>query len=109
MTASALRMRTDAVVHIVTPEREPLWIFGDAAAAAMRELLDSHGIGLRTRAVPDHAAERSLWLRSGDPVAADTVISLARLEGPAVPGLPADADGFIRTDAHGCVDGCPDV
>jgi sulfide:quinone oxidoreductase len=111
MTASALRMRgaTDAVVSVVTPEREPLWIFGDAAAAAMRELLESHGIGLRTRARPDHAADRSLWLRSGNLVAADTVISLARLEGPAMTGLPADADGFIRTDAHGCVAGSPHV
>jgi sulfide:quinone oxidoreductase len=111
MTASTLRMRGAgaAIVSVVTPEREPLWIFGDAAAAAMRELLESHGIGLRTRAQPDHAAGRSLWLRSGNLVAADTVISLARLQGPAIAGLPADADGFIRTDAHGCVAGCPRV
>ncbi len=107
MTASALAMRgvSDAVVRLVTPEREPLWMFGDTAAAAMRAMLQDRGIGLRTRARPDHAAESMLWLRSGTAVAADTVISLPGLVGPAVPGLPADSDGFIRTDAHGCVAG----
>jgi sulfide:quinone oxidoreductase len=111
MTASELDMRgvTDAVVRLVTPEREPLWIFGETAAAAMRELLQERGIGLRTRARPDHAAESMLWLQSGNAVAADTVLSLAALTGPAVPGLPADANGFIPTDAHGCVTGAERV
>jgi sulfide:quinone oxidoreductase len=109
MTASALRGVADAVVRLVTPEREPLWMFGETAAAAMRELLQDRGIGLRTRARPDHAAESMLWLESGNAVAADTVISLPRLLGPAIEGLPADADGFIRTDAHGCVSGAERV
>jgi sulfide:quinone oxidoreductase len=111
MTAAELDMRgvSDAVVRVVTPEREPLWIFGETAADAMRALLQERGIGLRTRARPDHAAESMLWLESGNAVAADTVISLAALTGPAIAGLPADADGFIPTDAHGCVTGVDHV
>jgi sulfide:quinone oxidoreductase len=111
MTASALEARgaTGAVVQLVTPEREPLWIFGATASRAMRDLLGARGIALHVQAVADHAAERMLWLRSGDAVAADTVISLARLTGPAIDGLPVDADGFIRTDAYGCVVGVDGV
>jgi sulfide:quinone oxidoreductase len=111
MTASALELRGtgDAVVRLVTPEREPLWIFGEVAAAAMRAMLRDRGVGLRTRARPARAAERMLWLQSGNALAADTVISLPRIVGPAIDGLPADADGFIRTDAHGCVAGCEHV
>jgi sulfide:quinone oxidoreductase len=111
MTASALELRgvNEAVVRLVTPEREPLWIFGDVAASAMRAMLRERGIGLRTRARPAHAAERMLWLESGNALAADAVISLPRIAGPAIEGLPADVDGFIRTDAHGCVAGIDHV
>ena len=111
MTASALELRgaAEAVVQLVTPEREPLWIFGSAASRAMRDLLGARGVGLRTRVQPGHAGDRMLWLRSGDAVAADTVIALPRLTGPALDGLPADADGFIPTDAHGCVAGADGV
>ena len=96
-------------MQIVTPEREPLWIFGSTASRAMRDLLGARGVGLRTRVQPGHAGDHVLWLRSGDAVAADTVIALPRLTGPALDGLPADVDGFIRTDAHGCVAGADDV
>ena len=34
-------------------------------------------------------------------------MTLPRLEGPAIPGLPADADGFLVTDAHARVAACP--
>ena len=34
---------------------------------------------------------------------ADLVIALPRLHGPALPGLPAAADGFVAVDAYGRV------
>ena len=37
----------------------------------------------------------------------ERVVTVARLEGPAIPGLPADQDGFLVTDAHGRVQGVP--
>jgi sulfide:quinone oxidoreductase len=37
------------------------------------------------------------------------VIALARLQGPRIAGLPADADGFIPVDPHGRVTGARDV
>ena len=47
MAATETRGVRDATVTLVTPEREPLWIFGDAAGEAMRELLSERGIELR--------------------------------------------------------------
>ena len=105
MTRSELDMRgaRDALVTVVTPEREPLWIFGEAAGAAMRELLDDRRIGLQTGARPANVDGKVLWLESGDAVAADTVLSLPRLRGRPIAGLPADAQGFLPTDAYGYV------
>jgi sulfide:quinone oxidoreductase len=37
------------------------------------------------------------------------VIALARLQGPRIAGLPADADGFFPVDPHGRVTGARDV
>ena len=109
MAATALRGRPEAIVTLVTAEQDPLWIFGDAAGAALRELLADRGVELRAPARAAHVTDDVLWLESGRAVMADTVISLPRLVGPSVAGLPSDADGFLPTDAHGLVTGTPGV
>jgi sulfide:quinone oxidoreductase len=109
MAATELRSAPDVTVTLVTPEREPLWIFGDAAGAALREMLEERGIALRTDARADHVTDHVLWLDSGDAVIADTAVSLPRLVGPRMPGLPSDDRGFVPTDAHGFVAGAPGV
>jgi sulfide:quinone oxidoreductase len=109
MARTALRAATDTSVKVVTAEREPLWIFGHAAGAAMRELLAERDIELFTGAAGAHLTDDVLWLESGDAVVADTVVSLPRLRGPAISGLPGDDDGFVPTDAHGCVLGADGV
>jgi len=109
MTAAAVRETPDATVTLVTAEREPLWIFGDAAGAAMREFLASRDVALRTGARAIHVTDDVLWSDSDTAMIADTVISLPRLVGPAIDGLPNDRDGFLPTDAHGYVKGAPGV
>ena len=109
MAAAATSAAPEATVTLVTPEREPLWIFGEAAGTALRELLSERGVELRTEMRVAHLTDDVLWLESGDAVMADTVISLPYLEGPHISGLPCDEEGFIRTDAHGCVMGIPNV
>ena len=54
MAAVDLRDRgvTDATLGVVTPEPEPLRLFGPAAGVAMREMLDARGISLWTGARP---------------------------------------------------------
>jgi sulfide:quinone oxidoreductase len=103
MAAGALRGVADATVTLLTPEREPLWIFGDAAAAALREQLADRGVELRTEVHAAHVTDDVLWLESGQAVIADTVICLPRLVGPRIPGLPSDESGFIPTDPYGYV------
>jgi sulfide:quinone oxidoreductase len=108
MAAAELRGR-EASVTLVTPEEDPLWLFGAAAGTAMRELLSDRGVRLRTSARAAHVTDDVLWLESGDALMADTVISLPGLVGPTVAGLPCDAHGFLPTDAHGCVMGADRV
>lgn len=103
MAAAAVRGVADASVTLLTPEREPLWIFGDAAAAALREQLADRGVELRTEVHAAHVTDDVLWLESGQAVSADTVICLPRLVGPRIPGLPSDEGGFLPTDPYGYV------
>ncbi len=109
MAATETRGGTDATVSVVTPEREPLWIFGDAGSQAMRELLAERGIELHTDSRAAHVTDDVLWLEKGRAIIADTVISLPVLTGPGIDGLPSDAGGFLPTDAHGFVMGARDV
>ena len=109
MAAMAVRQVPDAIVTLVTPEREPLWIFGPDAGAAMRKLLADRDVVLRTEARAAHVTDDVLWFESGDASMADTVISLPRLVGPGIAGLPSTGDGFLPTDAHGFVMGAPNV
>jgi sulfide:quinone oxidoreductase len=108
MAATELR-GLDATITVVTPEPEPLWIFGDAAGAALRDLLSDRGIELRTSMRAAHVTDDVLWFEHGQALIADTVISMPRLVGPSIDGLPSDAHGFLPTDAHGCVMGADRV
>ena len=110
MTASRLRDRgSDAEVWLITPEEEPLELFGPAAAEAIEPMLAARGIRLRTSSRPALVREHSLVLAGGGEVSVDRVITLPELEGPALAGLPCDEHGFLPTDAHGRVRGVDDV
>ena len=94
---------------IVTPEPRPLDVFGTIASEAIARLLDEAGIGFEANTVARAVAGGALATSDGRLIAADAVISLARLEGPHLAGLPADADGFIDVDVYGHVIGARDV
>jgi sulfide:quinone oxidoreductase len=107
MVAVDLRARgaRDVELTVVTPERDPLWLFGPAAGDALREALSARGIGLRTGARSATVRDGVLTLESGEVLPTDAVVALPTLEGPRVPGLGHDAAGFLPTDAHGRVSG----
>jgi sulfide:quinone oxidoreductase len=97
-------------VCIVTPEQEPLTVFGRVACDSVRALLDARGIGVHAaaRAREFHGGE--LVLAPGDEhLAVAVVVSLPVLEGPGIAGLPADREGFIPIDDHARVRGADDV
>jgi len=111
MTAGRVRERGLHKVEIllVTPEEEPLALFGRAASAAVRGLLEERRVTLHTAHYAGEFAEGELGLVPDGGIAADRVVSLPRLRGPEMPGLPHDGEGFIPVDLHGLVDGEVDV
>ena len=111
MTAAWLAKRGIAGVEIalVTPEDEPLHLFGREASGAVRELLDERGIAVHTRAYPAEAREGELLLVADGIVVADRVVALPRLQGPRIGGVPQTFEGFIPVDLHGRVTGMSDV
>jgi sulfide:quinone oxidoreductase len=110
MAATELRNSgVEPEITVVTPEPEPLWIFGPEASAAVADLLAERGVALRTRAQALAVEPGELRLQGAPPVAADRVIALPRLLGPAVPGLPHGAHGFLPVDAYCRVLDVPNV
>ncbi|MBV8217006.1 MAG: FAD-dependent oxidoreductase [Solirubrobacterales bacterium] len=105
MTAAHLKEHgaDDVKVTLVTPEEEPLELFGPAASDAVRFLLEARGIAVRSSSLPALARGRMLLLAGGAEVFADRVITLPLLEGPRLPGLPHDQHGFIPVDKFGRV------
>jgi sulfide:quinone oxidoreductase len=110
---TAWRLERHAVKNVtlrfVTPEQEPLDLFGAEAAARVRTLLEERGIELMTGASPIEAGRGRVVLANGPSVPADRTITVPGLEGPRISGLPADSAGFIPADAHGRVKGVEGV
>jgi sulfide:quinone oxidoreductase len=96
-------------LSLVTPEREPLELFGAPASQSVRDLLDERGIDFHASCYPARFENGELAVVPGEALAADRVVSLPSLVGPRLPGLPADPGGFIPVDLHGRVRGEDDV
>jgi sulfide:quinone oxidoreductase len=106
MAAEHLREhRARAGVWLVTPEEEPLELFGPAAAEAIRPMLKARGVRLHTSSLPAEVRPRALRLAGGAMLFVDRVVTLPHLRGPRIPGLPSDPQGFIPVDGHGRVHG----
>lgn len=90
-------------LSIVTPEEQPLAVFGGEASTEIGRILDDHGIDLRLGRDPLEFCAR---LRS-EPGAdhSEAVVSLPRLIGRGMPDLPFDADRFLPVDEFGRVVG----
>jgi sulfide:quinone oxidoreductase len=91
---------TDTRLTIVTPEDGPLQIFGRRASEQVAELLAQHDIEVITGTHPVKYEDGALAIVPGEELEADAVVSLPRLEGRRIAGLPYDASGFIPVDDH---------
>jgi sulfide:quinone oxidoreductase len=111
MTAAWLARRgiTGTELALVTPEAEPLHLFGREASDAVRALLEEREIAVHTRAYPVAARDGELLLVADGIVVADRVVALPRLQGPRIGGIPQSFEGFIAVDVHGRVHGVADV
>ena len=111
LTAKHLRERgvKDVDLTLVTPEAEPLELFGPPASAATRALLDERGVRFQGRAHAGQFADGELELIPTGSVSVDRVVALPRLQGAPLDGLPQTVHGFIPVDAHCRVHGVADV
>jgi sulfide:quinone oxidoreductase len=100
---------TGTRLTIVTPEDGPLKIFGRCASEQVAELLADHGIEVVCGTHPVAYEDGALTVVPGDEIEADAVVSLPRLEGRHVEGLPYGPDGFLAVDDHARVAGLDDV
>jgi sulfide:quinone oxidoreductase len=111
LTAERARgMGVEVHLAIVTPEERPLGIFGVQASDAVAVLLADAGIDVLT-SVHVRGIDRGVLTGiDGETILqAQRAVTLPMLDGPAVPGLPADGDGFIPVDDHGRVRDTPGV
>ena len=109
LALAAAARAPQASVSIVTAEPRALAALGRAAGDAVSALLAARGVALHTATVPVAFEGGKLRLENGRTVEADRVIALPRLTGPAIPGLPADDEGFLPIDHHGQVLGAEAV
>jgi sulfide:quinone oxidoreductase len=99
----------DVRYWLVTPEREPLAIFGAAASVAVHEMLEPEGITfVGSTNAEVHKGVVLLDPRAGH-IEVDRVVCLPLLDGPGTRGVPTDVNGFIAVDADGRVPGLSDV
>ncbi len=89
-----------AELSIVTPEAEPLQLFGHSASEAVRALLDEAGIEFVGGVSPVALSDGKLLSLSGGALAADRVVALPRLRGQKIDGIPQTVEGFVSVDEH---------
>jgi sulfide:quinone oxidoreductase len=94
---------------LVSPEDYPLALFGPTASKAVTELLAGRGITVKTSVVPIRFEKGMLRIVAEPPLAVDAVVALPQLEGPRLPGVPQDEQGFVPTDQYMWVSGLSGV
>jgi sulfide:quinone oxidoreductase len=102
MTAErAASLCLDVALTVVTAEQEPLGVLGRNASSVVNRLLRDAGIAVRTATRVRDVRRGAAILANGEVVVrAQRVVAVPRLAGPAVPGLPSDAHGFVPVDDH---------
>jgi sulfide:quinone oxidoreductase len=93
----------------VTPEDEPLAVFGGEVSATVAALLDERRIALVTGSYPTGFYDGVLMLVPARTVAADRVICMPEARGIVIDGLPHDQSGFLTVDPYGHVANASDV
>jgi sulfide:quinone oxidoreductase len=106
---AARELRRGPEIAVVSPEPRPLDIFGAIASSALARLLERAGVVFIGDTCAAQVFGRGLVTETGRLISAEAVISLPRLLGPRIAGLPSNADGFLEIDAHARVAGVADV
>jgi sulfide:quinone oxidoreductase len=91
---------TGTRLTVVTPEDAPLELFGRRASELMGGILAEHGIEVVTGTHPVKFEAGRLLVAPGEAIEADAAITLPRLEGRCIDGIPHDEGGFVPVDEH---------
>lgn len=94
---------------LVTPEAEPLQLFGSPASTAADALLKERGVTLRRSACAGAFEDGELELIPSGGISVDRAVALPKLLGPRIDGLPQTVHGFVPVDSHCRVHGVADV
>jgi len=90
---------------LITTERRPLDVFGPVGSEAVAGLL-AHADVTFAGDTEVSEPEPGLYTTAGDrPLDVQRVVTIPILDGIAIPGVPADAHGFIPVDEHCAVRG----
>ena len=110
LLASSELARRDLLTEIVviTPEDAPLEVFGRSVSRHVASLLSDRAVR-RLHGSAQHVARGRVVLATGEALAAEAVVSVPRLVGRRIAGVPADWNGFVRTDRRGRVAELEDV
>jgi sulfide:quinone oxidoreductase len=105
MTAErAHRLGLDVQITFITPEARPLKAFGQAAGEATVSLLAQAGITLHTGVTPRVVAPQLVTIGEAS-VSAQRIVTLPKISGRGVPGIPAGSAWFVPIDERCVVQG----
>lgn len=108
LRAWARRRGLSIRIRLLSAEPAPLDMFGARASETISEALTKAEIEFAGGSEPVVISDTSV-MANGHWHNADRIVSLPRLAGPRLPGLPCDWSGFIDVDERGAVRGCPGV
>lgn len=108
--AHARRAGARPEISIVTPEAEPLAVFGGRVSRGIRTALDEHEVRFLPECTPVAVRrDGALELQADGALPADAVVTVPQLSAHRISGVPASWWGFVPTDARGRVEGLEDV
>ena len=101
----AVEQHRELAVTIITAEQRPLAVFGDEVSAEVATMLADAAITVIPATTVQSTPDGLATVPSMGPLDFDRVVAFPELAGPAIKGLPADADGFLPTSSSGEVSG----
>jgi sulfide:quinone oxidoreductase len=91
----AREKNVDLAVTIITSEHSPLAVFGESVSTGVAGLLADADIQTIVGARVESSSGELIVHPGEQHLRFDRVVAVPRLVGPAITGLPADADGFL--------------
>ena len=90
----------DLAVTIITSEQSPLAVFGESVSAGVAGILAEADIQTVVGGRVESSSGELIVQPGEQHLRFDRVVALPRLVGPAITGLPPDADGFLAVTSR---------